>query len=129
MTGFGGCHSHVDGLVITHFPEKDDVGALAERRTESCHVVFRVHVDLPLAHDGAFMAVQKFQRILQRDDMRIPCLIDVIDHAGQGCGFSAACRACNQNHAASGCGGIDDIRRNSQGCVVRQLEGDHTDHG
>ena len=83
MTCLGGGHSHVDGLIIPHFTKKNHIRALTQSGPESRHVIFRIHVDLALAHNTACMAVQIFKRILEGDNMPVLVLVDLVDNTGQ----------------------------------------------
>ena len=95
MPGFGRGHGHIDGLIVTHFPKQDHVRALPKRCPEGNYIIFRIHIDLPLADDAPPMTVQIFQGIFQGDDVGVPILVDAVNDTGQGGGFSAACGACD----------------------------------
>ncbi len=68
------------------------------------------------------MAVQKFHRIFQRNDMFAVVSVDIVDDAGEGCGFSASRSPGDQNHSFRKFGKIDDFIRNAEIGRVRQRE-------
>jgi hypothetical protein len=59
-----------------------------------------VQPQLPLVHDGLFIFVDELDGVLDRQDMRLPRGVDVIDDGGQGGGLAGPRGAADQNEAA-----------------------------
>ena len=78
--------------------------------------------DLTLGDDGFLVVVQIFDGIFQRDDMGVPGLVDPVDDAGQGCGFSASRCSCYQNHAFFHGGNVKHCLRNVDVCRIWQIK-------
>ena len=70
--------------------------------------------------------MQVFQRIFQRNDMPFARMVDSIDKAGHGCGFSASGRSGYKNHAFCQISNTHDILGNRKLGGIRQLESDNT---
>ena len=128
VSGFGRCHGDGNGLEITHFPQKDDVRALAQRGPQGYHIAVCVGADFALAYDASFVPVKEFQRVLHRDDMLFLSLVDGIDDAGQRRGFAASCRAGDQHKAPGQPAKPNDLIRDSKRPGIRKLKRDNTDH-
>ena len=124
MAGFGGCHGDLNRFVVAHLAKQNDIGALAQSGAQSGNIAFRIYVDLTLAYDTFIMAVQKFHRIFQRNDMFAVISVDIVDDAGKGCGFSASRSPGDQNHSFRKFGEIDDLIRNAEIGRVWQCERD-----
>jgi hypothetical protein len=59
----------LDRLVVAHLADEDDVGILAERAAERLGERLGVDLDLALVDDRFLVAVEKLDRVLDRDDV------------------------------------------------------------
>ena len=128
MTGLRCGHGDGSGLCVPHFAKQNHVRALTESGPQRCHVALGVQPDFPLADNASFMGMQIFQRILQGDDMLFFLGVDRIHHTGLRRGFSASCRACDQNQTAGDRSQADDGVRDGEILRLRKVERDDPDH-
>ena len=123
MAGLSRSHCDVDCFIIAHFPEKNDIRALAQGCPQSSNVAFCIHVDLALADDAAFMAVKEFQRVLQCYNVFLLISVDLVYHTCEGSGFAASRRACDKNHSLAAVAQMNNIVRDSKFMSIRQMKG------
>lgn len=76
VSRFGSSHSNGNGLKIPHLTKQDDVRTLAQGSAQSSKVALGIGADFTLAYDTFLVTVEKFQWILQSDDMLLLCTID-----------------------------------------------------
>ncbi len=100
MAGLGGVERRLDGLVVAHLADEDDVRILAQRAAQRLGERGRVDRDLALVDDRLMVAVEVLDRILDRHDVRRPRRVDVIDHRGERGALAAAGRAGDEDQAA-----------------------------
>ncbi len=78
------CHeSRLDGLRVSHLTDQNDIGILTEYGAQSVIIASRVLADLPLVDDALIRFVDVLDRVLQRDDMFLPCMIDAVQERSQ----------------------------------------------
>ena len=121
----GGLH----GLVIPHLAQQNDVRRLAQAGPQGRETVRRVDGDLPLADEAPVVPVEILDGVLQRHDVGRAGVIDPVDEAGLGGGFSAAGGAGHQHHPAPELRQVHDALRDAQLPPVRHPEGHHPHHG
>ena len=129
MSGLGSRHGNLYRLEITHFAKENDIRALAQRRTQRRYIADGIDRNLALADDTLIVAVKKFQWIFQCDNVFMACLVDVVDHAGKCCRFTASGRTGDEYQTFGKVGKINDLLRNSLLLCIRQRERDHSDDG
>ena len=83
VTGFRGREREPDRLEIAHLSNEHNVRILAQRRPQRRAEAERVAVDLALVDEAVPALMQKFDRILDRDDVIRPGAVDVVDHRGE----------------------------------------------
>ena len=83
MAGFRRDQSRFDGLQVTHFADQDHVRILTERTAKSLGERTRIDVDLALRYKGFFVAMEKFDRVLDRDDMAVALLVNMVNDRGK----------------------------------------------
>ena len=79
MARFRCGHGSMDGFRIPHFPQQDHIRRLPDAGPKGAEVIFGVDGDFPLADDAAAVPVQKFDGILQCDDVAVPIPVDPVD--------------------------------------------------
>jgi len=83
----------VDRLGVSHFTHQDHVRILAQRGAEGAVKFVRVQPQFALVDGAEFVGVDEFDRVLDRDDVILVLLVDVLDHRGQRRRFSGAGRS------------------------------------
>ena len=101
-------HSDVDGLIIPHLPQEDDIGGLTKGGAQGPHIAHRIPRHLALGDDAILVPVQIFDGVFDGDDMGVAGAVELIDHAGEGGGFTAASRAGDEHQAFCSLVEIDD---------------------
>ncbi len=75
--GRGQCGGH--RLEVAHLAEQDHVGVLAQPGAERLGEAAGVGADLPLVDDAALVVVEELDRVLDREDVRRPGVVDLVD--------------------------------------------------
>jgi hypothetical protein len=80
-----GCaHGGLERLVVAHLADERDVGVLADQRAQRVVEVDAVDADLALV-DGCLVVLEDvLDRVLDRDDVHLLALVDVLQHRGDG---------------------------------------------
>ena len=100
MPGLGRGQRGADRLEVAHFADENDVGVLAERRTESLAERRSIRADLALVDDARAVPVEKLDRILDREDVLVPRPVDAIEDRGERRRLTRARRAGDEDEAA-----------------------------
>lgn len=104
VAGICGAHGGAEAGGVAHFADHDDIGVLAEHVFEPHGEGEGIEADFAL-FDGALVIVEDiFDGVFERDDVLFEVGVDVLDHGGEGCGFTATCGACDEDDAAFGLG-------------------------
>ena len=80
----------LDRLRGTHLTDQDHIRIFPERRVESLLIILHIGADLPLVDDRALRRVDIFDGILQRNNMKRPLPVDLLQDRCQRRGFSAS---------------------------------------
>ena len=128
VSRFGSSHSNGNGLKIPHLTKQDDVRTLAQGSAQSSKVALGIGADFTLAYDTFLVTVEKFQWILQSDDMLLLCTIDFVNDTGEGSGLSTSCRTCHKDQSLFLICQTDDGIRNTKSRWIRKLKSNDPDH-
>ena len=79
-----------DGFQVPHFAHEHHIGVLPENIFQRILERLRIGIDLTLVHQAFLMRMQVFDRVLDRDDMFLPLVVDLVDHRGKRGRFTAA---------------------------------------
>lgn len=90
----------LDRIHVAHFADDDHVGTFTQRRAQCVGEARRARIELALRHEAVDVAVQEFDRVLDRDDMFVEVVVDVVDHRGERGRFAAAGRTDHDDDAA-----------------------------
>ena len=102
------CRRH--GLGVPHLPDQYDVGVLAHGGPHGNHVAVGVDADLALVNGGTPVGVEDFDRVLDREDVDGPFVVDVIDHRGESGRLARAGRPRHKDESPRSVGeGADDL--------------------
>jgi hypothetical protein len=78
VAGFGRLDRDRHCFEVAHLADQHDVGILAQRRPQCRLEAGGVRVHFALVDDAALVLVHELDRILDRDDVIVACLVDVI---------------------------------------------------
>ena len=78
------------GLMVAQFTDQNHIRILAQSRMQCACEACAVHADLALADEAALPLMHELNRILDREDVSLHAVIDVIDHRGESGRFSGA---------------------------------------
>ena len=98
-------------LGVAQLADQDRVRILAKRAAKRLAEALGVEADLALVDDRALIGVQDLDRVLDRDDVRPPRAVDVVDHRGERRRLARAGRAGDEDEAAVLLGELLDARR------------------
>ena len=90
VAGLGGGQRGLDRGEVTHLADQDDVRVLTQDGAQALRVGLRVGADLALIDDALVRRVDVLDRILQRDDVLVPRMIDLIEDRRQRRGLTGA---------------------------------------
>src|SRR5215217_2886982 len=94
---------------------------------ESLGKALSILVDLALVNNALLVFVQELNRVLHAHDVLVPCLVDLVDHGGEGGRFAAPRRACDQDESARLLGKALDSLRQSKLADALYLAGNGTE--
>ena len=93
VAGLGGSQGGLDRREVTHLADQDDIRVLPQDGAQALRVGLRIGADLALIDDALIRRVDVLDRVLQRDDVLVPRMIDLIKDRRQrrrltGAGFT-----------------------------------------
>lgn len=88
VSGFRKCDRGFHRFRVPDFTDEDHVRRLPQRISEGALKGEGVKAHFPLRNDRALMVVDELDGIFHRDDMAWMGGIAVVDHGGEGGGFS-----------------------------------------
>ena len=99
VSGFGGFDGDGDGFEVAHFADEDDIGVFAQGGAQRGLKAFGVDVDFALVDEAAFVGVNELDGVFDGDDVGGAVAVDVVDHGGEGGGFTGASGASDDDEA------------------------------
>src|SRR6266851_5615779 len=96
----GDSQSRLNGFQIAHLADQYYIRILAQGSAEGLGKTFRVSVNFALIDDAVFVVMEKLNRVLDSQDVFVALFVDLIDYRGQGCRFTRACGAGDQDQAS-----------------------------
>ena len=88
MPGFRRVQRRPNGFHVTHFAHQNHVRILTQRCPQRRRKTRRIHLHLALVHISLLIAMQKFNRILNRNNMFRPRRVHPINHRRQRSRFT-----------------------------------------
>jgi hypothetical protein len=122
VTRLGHGQRRLDRLEVSHLTDQDDVRILSENVFERLLEALRVRTDLALIDHTPLVVVQVLDRILDRHDVLVSIVVDLVDHRCQRGGFAGARRARHQDQAPRTLGQLGDDLREPQFFEAHDLE-------
>ena len=128
VAGFGRRDRRLDRLQVAHFADQDHVRVLPQGAANGLGEAGHVDAQFPLVDRRFLVRVVELDRVLDRDDVVVEVLVDVIDHRRQGGGLAGAGRPGDQNQPARPRAQVGQHRRRAQLLEVQQLGGNLPQH-
>ena len=114
MAGFCDSQGHLDRFEVTHFADQHDVRILAKCGSESGAERMCVGGDLTLIDDTILVIVEKFDRVLDRQNMIVAVDVDLVDHRRKRRRFTGTGRAGHEDQAAGLFAHVRNHRRQAE---------------
>ena len=114
VPGFRSFDRDIDGFLVAHFPDEDDIRILTQCGAQGFGEIFRVGSAFALGDAAFVVPIEKLDRIFDRDDFAALRLVDQIDHGSQRCGFPAAGYSRHKHQSPFGQGNVAQDRGQSQ---------------
>ena len=118
-----------DRLDVAHLADEDDVGVLAQRPLERKGEALGVGAELALVDEAALVGVQELDRVLDRHDVLVARLVDLVDDGRERGRLPGAGRAGHEHEAARATRQLVHHRRQAELVDRLQLGGDETEGG
>ena len=100
VAGLGRGQGRADRLHVAHLADEDHVGVLAQRGLQAEREGRRVRPQLALVDDALLVVVQELDRVLDREDVLVARLVDLVDDRGERRRLARARRARDEHDAA-----------------------------
>ena len=100
VAGFRGLERRVEGVEVPNLADEQDVRVLSEHAPQRLAKAVGVGSDFALVDAALDVAVQELDGVFDRDDVRVPVLIDVVEHRRERRRFSGARDSSDENQAA-----------------------------
>ena len=111
VAGLGGGQRGRDRLEVAHLAHEDHVGVLAKRGAERIARTTSRRPELALVDDARAVPMEELDRILDREDVLVPRLVDVVEQRGERRRLARAGRAGDEHEAARVVGEFVELRR------------------
>ncbi len=92
--------SGVQGVEIADLAHEQNVGILPQHAAQRLAEAIGVGSNFALVDATFDISMEKFDRIFDRDDVRVPVLVDVVEHRREGRRFSGSRDSRDENQAA-----------------------------
>ena len=129
VAGLGRGQGGGDRLEVAHLADEDDVGVLAQRRLQRLGEALRVGAELALVDEALLVRVQELDRVLDRHDVLLARVVDLVDHRRERGGLARAGRAGDEHEAARAARELVHDGRQAELVDRGQLGGDQAEGG
>ncbi len=119
MTGFCGGQREANGFQIAQLADQDEVGVFAQRRAQRFVEAMRVAVHFALVDQAFLRGMYKLDRILDREDMAVLVLVDVVDHRRER---SRLARTSRPGHQDQTLRLLDELLEDARAAEILQAE-------
>src|SRR4029079_1613283 len=93
VAGLGRGQRGRDRLEVSHLADEAHVGVLTERGLQAESEALRIGAQLALVDDALLVLVQELDRVLDREDVFVPGVVDQVEHRGERRRLARAGRA------------------------------------
>src|SRR5205085_7947965 len=114
--------------MVAHFTYEYHVWILSQRTAQGFGERTRIDVDFTLRHKRLLVAMQKFDRIFDGDDVTAARRVNAIDHRRQRCRLSGSSRAGDEDETAPFLGDLLYDRRQTELCNALRVIGNNAQH-
>ena len=104
MTCFRGVDRRHKRFFITHFTHENDIGVLSYGVLHCNFKIFHILSNFPLVDEAFVLLIDELDGVFDRDDVRVPGAVDVVDERRQGGALAAACCPRDQHQSTVGFG-------------------------
>ena len=117
----GGGNGRLDGVPVAHLADEDHVGVLTQAGPQALGKAGGVLPHLPLVDGALVRLVDILHRVLQRDDVGVLGVVDLVDQGRQRGGFTGAGLARDQDDALVQLGQVQHRRRQTEIVQLRDF--------
>ena len=129
VTGLGGLEREADGLEVAQLADEDDVRVFPQRRAQGLVEAVGVAVHLALVHEALLGFVHELDRVLDREDVLVLVVVDVVDHRRERRRLAGARGARHQHHAAGLLRDVDEALAHAEVFHGQDLRRDRPEDG
>ncbi len=129
VAGLGRRQRGPDRLEVAHLAHEDHVGVLAERAAQRLREARRVGPDLTLVDHAFLVAVEELDRVLDRDDVIGPGVVDLVDDRCECRRLTGAGRSRDEHEAARLLRELVELLREPEVFELLDLGGNETEGG
>jgi hypothetical protein len=116
-------------LEVAHLADQDDVRVLTQGGPQRVREARRVGADFALVDDAAAVPVEELDRILDREDVLVPCPVDLVDQRRERRRLAGAGGAGHEDEAARLLRELREMRRQTELVERLDLRRDHAERG
>ena len=127
VAGLGRGQRGRDRLEVAHLAHEDHVGVLAKGCLQAEREALCVVADLALVDHALLVAVQELDRVLDREDVLLALLVDLVDHRRQRRGLAGSGRTRHEHEATRLLHHLVDHRRQPELVDRLDLGGDQAE--
>ena len=91
VAGFRSGERGVEGFLIPHLSDEDDIRVLAKNRAHPRGKVGHIDTHLPLVKDAFEVGKVELNRVLQRNNVTIHRVVEVVHHRGERAALAGPC--------------------------------------
>src|SRR5207248_7247344 len=128
MAGFSGQQRGGNGFQVAHFADQNHVRILTQRGAQRGRKIRRVHFHFALIDEAALVAMQKFDRVFDGDQVIGARGVDAIDHRSESGGLTGTGGAGDENQATLLFANFSDDWRKIQLFGSANLGGNHAEN-
>jgi hypothetical protein len=111
VSRLGDSQRRLGGLQIAQLADENDVRIFAQRGAQRLRKPVRIGVQFALVHQTALVLVDVLDRILNRQNVLVPLVVDLVEHRRERGRLAASCRSRHEHQPARPLGQRGQDRR------------------